>query len=79
MTLCALVKSAGLLGSYGYEVAAIMEKNPSSPPVEYKMLNTRRVPTLEKELAEAEGAGWSVNRLFLSFEEQVLILEKAGQ
>jgi hypothetical protein len=79
MTLCALVKSAGLLGSYGYEVAAIMEKNPTSPPVEYKMLNTRRVPTLEKELAEAEVAGWSVNRLFLSFEEQVLVLEKAGQ
>ena len=77
MTLCALEKSAGMLGSYGYEVAAIMEKSPSSPPVEYKMLSTKRVPTLERELAEAEAAGWSVNRLFLSYEEQVLILEKA--
>lgn len=79
MTLCALEKSAGMLGSYGYEVTALMEKSPSSPPVEYKMLSTKRVPTLEKELTEAEAAGWSVNRLFLSYEEQVLILEKAGQ
>ncbi len=79
MTLCALQKSVGMLGTYGYEVTAIMEKASSSVPVEYKMLSTKRVSTLEKELAEAETAGWSVNRLFLSYEEQVLILEKAAQ
>lgn len=77
MTLCALEKSASFLGTYDYEVAAILEKSPSSPPPQYKMLATKRVNTLKKELAEAAASGWSVNRLFLSYDEQVLVLDKA--
>ena len=76
MTLCALAKSGGILGTIGYEIAAIMEKKPGSPSAQYKMLSTRRVPTLQKELAEMNLEGWSLTRLFLSYEEQILIFER---
>ncbi len=78
-TLCALQKSAGLLGSYGYETAAIMEMSPGGQVRQYKLLATKRVSTLQNELTEAAAAGWRVNRLFLSYEEQIVVLEKAVQ
>ena len=79
MTLSALQKSGGLLGTYGYEVAVLTEKDPGAAKVEYKILATKRVSTLEKELADAASSGWTVNRLYLSFEEQIILLEKARQ
>jgi len=78
-TLCALVKSAGPLGSYGYEIAAILEKSPRMDARQYKTLATKRVSTLQKELQEAAAAGWSVNRLFLGYEEQIVMLERTGR
>jgi hypothetical protein len=76
-SLCALEKTT-ILGT-SYEVAAIMEKSPSPPSVQYKFLATKRVSTLQQELAEAAAAGWSINRLFLTYGEQMILLEKAGQ
>ena len=77
-TLCALEKSAGMFGTWAYEIATIMEKIPGGQVPRYKLLATRRVPTLQKELTEA-AAGWTVSRLFLSYEEQIIVLEKASE
>lgn len=77
MALCAQEK-VSLLGA-SKVVAAIMEKGPSPPSVEYKFLATKRVGTLMGELAEAEANGWSMKRLFLTYSEQMILLEKARQ
>jgi len=77
MALCAQDKST-MLGNT-HEIGAIMEKSPSPPPVQYKFLATRRVSTLQRELAEAEAAGWSLKRLFLTYDEQMILLEKKGE
>lgn len=77
MALCAQEKKT-ILGT-SHEVNAIMEKSPSPPSVEYKILATKRVNTLQRELAEAVANGWSMNRLFLTYSEQMILLEKAGQ
>ena len=76
-SLCAQEKKT-IMGT-SYETAVIMEKGPSSPPVEYKFLATKRVNTLQEELAKAVADGWSLNRLFLTYGEQMILLEKAGQ
>lgn len=76
-SLCAQEKNT-IMGT-SYETAVIMEKGPSSPPVEYKFLATKRVNTLQEELAKAVADGWSLNRLFLTYGEQMILLEKAGK
>jgi len=76
LTLCALEKSAGLMGSYGTETAVIMEKVAAGRSFDYKMLSTKRVGTLEKELTQVE-SGWSVNRLALNYDGQIIVMERA--
>lgn len=59
-----------------HEMVAIMEKSPNQLPIQYKFLATKRVAKLQKELADEAAAGWSLNRLFLTYEEQMILLEK---
>jgi hypothetical protein len=59
-----------------YEMVAVTEKSPNQPPIEYKFLSTKRVATLQKELAKAAATGWSLNRLFLTYKDQMILLEK---
>lgn len=65
----------GVLGRT-YEMVAMLEKGQSQPPVQFKFLSTKRVATMQKELAEMEVAGWSMNRLYLTYKEQMILLEK---
>lgn len=72
--LCAQDRTS-MLGNT-HEVVAFMEKRPNLLPIQHKILATKRVSTLRKELAEAVAAGWSLSRLFLTFDEQMIMLEK---
>jgi hypothetical protein len=78
-SLCALERRSRLLERFGYETAAIMEKNPGGQVHQYKLLANRVDSTLRRELAEAANAGWTVSRLVISFEEQIVLLEKVVQ
>lgn len=79
-TLSALEKGhSWMLGPFGHEVAVIMEKRPRTAPMDYKVLGTTQVATLNKELAECETAGWSMNQLIVSHSERVIVLEKPRQ
>ena len=74
MALCAQERTS-MLGTT-YEVVAVMNKSASPPPIQYKFLATSRVSTLQRELAESVAAGWSMRRLFLTYKEQMILLEK---
>lgn len=79
-TLSALEKGhSWMLGPSGYEVAAIMEKRPGAAPMDYKVLGTTQVATLNQELDECEAAGWSINQFIVSHRERVIVLEKPRQ
>jgi hypothetical protein len=74
MALCAQERTS-MMGTT-YEVVALMEKSANPPPIQYKFLATSRVSTLQRELAESVAAGWSLKRLFLTYKEQMILLEK---
>ncbi len=76
-TLTAVRRTAPLLGAYAHEIGAVMEKSAvPSPEVEYLVVGTRRVSTLENELSDAAAHGYVVTRLILSYDEQLLVMER---
>jgi len=75
--MTAVQKRLGLIGTYGYEIGAVMEK-PGAPgaEVEYRVLGARRASTLAKELGDAAAQGFVVVRLLVGYEEAVIVLER---
>lgn len=75
-TLTAVQRTAPLFGAYAHELGAVMEKAAPVPAVEYLVVGTRRVSTLQKELQDSAARGYAVTRLILSYDEQVLVMER---
>jgi len=61
------------------ELAVVMEKDlTDSRTHEYKLLGTRRVSTLAKELNETVAQGFEVAGTMLSYQEQLILLERTS-
>jgi hypothetical protein len=73
-TGAALQKGSMLMGgTYGYEQAIVMERQPESPRVNYLLLGAGREGTIEREL-NAAPARCSIDTMFLSYQETLTLL-----
>jgi len=77
-TLSLFKKKGGLFSlPTSDELALIIEKDPKSAKAyEYRLLGTRRVGTLERELNETIRQGFKVAGMMLSHQEQLILMER---
>lgn len=61
---------------YNNEIVGVVERSGEATPVTYRVLAVARVPTLEKELAEAAEAGFRLIASAVGPKEVVAVLEK---
>lgn len=54
-----------------------MEKMTDPAPVVYRVLGTRRITTLQKELAEASRQGFELSAFVIGDDEQVAVLQRS--
>jgi hypothetical protein len=59
------------------ETVVVMEKMTDPAPVVYRVLGTRRMTTLQKELAEASMQGFELSAFVIGDDEQVAVLQRS--
>lgn len=59
------------------ETVVVMERMTDPPAVVYRVLGTRRMTTLQKELAEASAQGFELSAFVIGDDEQVAVLQRS--
>lgn len=74
--MASVEKQASIMGTVGFEIVALMEKAASPEPLQYKVVGTKRLKTLEKEIGDATANGYELARLLIGHQEQVAVMQK---